>query len=157
MTFRGPRAFRRARRGGGLKIPNGTPDSPKWGPDASSMVKNTGFYIHTLLRMHLQPSWARFLSIFLPRHPEKSSFFVEKVVIFEVFRFFLSNALFEPSWDNLGTIWGAFWAPSPPLRDPPGPSCGLLGPLDDSSSPFLATFWPPMCLKRSHETSKCPK
>ena len=68
------------------------------------MVKNTRFYIHTLLRMHLQPSWARFLSIFLPRHPEKSSFFDERVFIFVVFVFSFRMLFSSPP----GTIWGPF-------------------------------------------------
>ena len=62
--------------------------------------------------------------------PPKSLIFIERVVIFEVFRIFHLNVIWGvfgwplgPSWGSLGTPVATFW--------------GLLGPL----GAYLGSFW----------------
>ena len=104
--------------------------------------------------MGIEPSWVLILIVLPHLDPSKSSIFIGRVVIFKVFRFFLSNNDFNSSWDHLGTISGPF---GNILGTISGPFRPLLRPLGASWGLFMAHHHPPWSLSGPKSASIGPK
>ena len=92
----------------------------------------------------------KILQIFDPPEPSKTSIFIEKVIIFEVFEVSRSNACFVAYWQPLGLNFGAF----PTLLGKPW---GHFSGPKATTPKFPSPFWKLSASKCALNHPKLPK
>ena len=120
------------------------------GPNRSSMSAVEAFQPHMLLSAVVNTIFYQFSFNFWPFWPPKSTFSLERVVIFEFCAIFASDAVCDVSWGPFRTVGGSpgtLFAASLGLF---GVSCGALGGLLRPVSVLwmvFATPWAPGCAR----------